>query len=159
GSVIEGRGGGLGKPAVLVTERQDFANYRLKVVYGCQSRPGGGEVELRRSSPEDGVTRSYSVAVVAGRHWLAKDRPPGNVLKLREYHYGKGRPQPRGSSPVQAALSRWHTLEVVASGGTVTTFVNGQKADEFTDRKGVYRSGGISLFVSGDSVMQFKEVS
>lgn len=157
--VLEGRGGGLGKPAVLVAERQDFANFRLKVVFGCRNRPGIGWVEVRRSSPEDGVTCSYRVMAVAGPHGMGKEYPPGNIGKFRDFRYGDRLPPARESPPVQTALSRWHTLEIVASGDTVTTFVNGKQADRFTDRKGVYRTGGIALFVGGLDSMQFREVS
>jgi hypothetical protein len=157
--VLQGRGGGSGKPAVLVSERQDFANYRLKVVFGCRSKPGFGCIEVRRSSPEDGVTRCYRVAAIAGPHGAAKEYPPGNIGKARDYRYGGHWAPARESAPVQAGVGRWHTLEVVASGDTVTTFVNGKEADRFTDKKGVYRTGGIALVVGGTECMQFKEVS
>jgi Domain of Unknown Function (DUF1080) len=45
--LLEGRGGGRGAPAVLVTERQDFKNFTLQVKLGFK-KPGGGGIELRR---------------------------------------------------------------------------------------------------------------
>src|ERR1700679_2552591 len=59
GGVLEGRGGGRGQPAVLATDKQDYANYKLRIVYGCQ-KPGGGGIELRRSG-EGSTTNCYMV--------------------------------------------------------------------------------------------------
>ncbi len=44
--VIEGRGGGAGQPGVLVTEREDFTNYRLRVEFQCLTPGGGAGIEL-----------------------------------------------------------------------------------------------------------------
>jgi Domain of Unknown Function (DUF1080) len=158
GGVLEGRGGGKGQPALLVTERQDFTNFRLRVQFGCR-KPGGGGIELRRSCPAEGTTNSYEVSVGVNPHWLAARRPPGNVTKLKHYRYGGQRPPPHESELIKAAVNCWHTLECHVVGNTITTYVNGRKADEFTDSKGLFRSGGIALFCYGDSVVQFREVS
>ena len=158
--IIEGRGGGLRHPAVLVTERQDFSsNYKLRVQFGCRSKPGGAAIELRRSSPREGVTSSYMVSAAVNPHWFGSARPSGNVLKMKNYRYGSPAPPARESAPVGAAVNHWHTLEITVAGDTITTFVNGRKADTFTDRKRAFRSGGIALFICGDSVVQFKEVA
>jgi hypothetical protein len=156
--VLEGRGGGRGQPALLVTERQDLGNFRLRVQFGCR-KPGGGGIELRRSSPAEGTTNAYEISIGVNPHRLAAQRPPGNVSKLKRYRYGAQRPPARESEPIEAATNRWHTLECHVVGNTITTYVNGLKADEFTDSKGVFRSGGIALFCYGDSVVQFREVS
>lgn len=156
--VLEGRGGGKGQPALLVKERQDFTNFRLRVQFGCRKAAGGG-IELRRSSPAEGTTNSYEISIGVNPHRLAAQRPPGNVCKLKRYRYGGQRPPARESEPIKAAVNCWHTLECHVVGNTITTYVNGRKADEFTDSKGVFRSGGIALFCYGDSVVQFREVS
>ena len=56
--VLEGRGGGFGKPAVLLSKRQDFKNFRLraKVRYPVDSH---GWIELRRSTTAAGNNGYY----------------------------------------------------------------------------------------------------
>jgi hypothetical protein len=156
--VLEGRGGGRGQPAVLATDKQDYANYKLRIVYGCQ-KPGGGGIELRRSG-EGTTTNCYMVANSITGHGMAADYPAGNVVKLRNYTYGVTRfPPARSSARLPAAVARWHLMEITVNGNTVSTTLNGQPADKFTDGKKPTASGGIGLFVFGDAVVQFKEVS
>jgi Domain of Unknown Function (DUF1080) len=159
GGVIEGRGGGWGKDAILVfTGRQDFRDFKLRVTFGCRSDPGFAAVQLRRTPPGE-ATNTYAVAATVNPHRMAKDWPSGNIARWRGYRTGDRWPVPRKSEPVKAAAGHWHVLEIHAVAGTITTYVNGQQADQFTDRKGGYRSGGIGLFVGGDSIVQFREVS
>jgi Domain of Unknown Function (DUF1080) len=158
GSVLTGRGCGSGKPAALATERQDFTNYRLRIKYGCR-KPGGGFIQLRRSSPAEGVSSSYMVSAAVTPSWLAQQCPAGNVGKWKDYQIGAAWPPARDSQPVTAPANRWHTLEIEVTGNRVTTFVNGKKTDEFTDRKSSFQTGGIALFVCGDSAVQFQEVA
>lgn len=62
-------------------------------------------------------------------------------------------------TPIPAAAGRWHTLEIWAVGNTITTYLNGRKADEFTDSKGSFPTGGIALVCRGDSAVLYREVS
>jgi hypothetical protein len=154
--ILEGRGGGRGAPALLVTQRQDFVNYRLRVVFGFHE-PGGGGIELRRSG-ENNVTTSYWVSACVAPDWQAKERPVGNVTKIKGFHYGNPLPPARQSARLTLGVNRWHTIDISVIGNKVTTVVNGSKLDEYVDRKQSNRRGGSALLCRGDSVMQFKSV-
>ncbi len=159
GGVIEGRGGGQGQPGVLVADRQDYVNFRLRAQF-CYRQPGdGGTIEVRRSSPAEGVSSSYRVSAHLNPNRMRGVRPPGNVLRCRVYRYGTAEPQARAATPIKAEAGRWHTLEIQVTGNTVTTYVNGRKADEFTDSKRAFTTGGIALVCRGDSAVLYREVS
>ena len=53
----------------------------------------------------------------------------------------------------------WHTVEITAIGGVITTTVDGKKAAEFTDPENTYSAGTISLACRRTSTVRFKEVS
>jgi hypothetical protein len=155
--ILEGRGGGPEQPAVLVSERQDFTNFTLNLKYRFR-KPGGGGIELRRSSKGE-RTSCYWVSARVNPEEGAADFPPGNIAKLKEHEYGEGDfPPARESAPIQAAPDRWHTLTITVTGNKIATFVNGRKADEFTDSKKGFRAGVIALFVRGDSTAQFQSI-
>jgi hypothetical protein len=158
GGILEARGGSAGQPAVLVADRPDFpAAYRLRVVYGSDT-PACGGVEVRRAG-EGPITSSCFVTAGVGPHWLARERPAGNVTRLKDYRYGVTKlPPARPSARQGLAVNRWHTLDVVVNGNTVTTFVNGKKADSYIDRRASAEPGGISLFCCGDSAIRVKAV-
>jgi hypothetical protein len=156
GGVIEGRGGGPGHPGVLVTDREDFADYKLRITYGCQ-KPSGGGVEVRRVGDSSSTSSYFVAACVNGYYDMAKF-PPGNILKLKSYVYGQAAPPTRASAQLPAAPTRWHLLEITVNGNTVTTSLNGQRADLFTDSKARTPAGAITLVVRGDSIVQFKDI-
>lgn len=156
GDILEGRGGGDRRPGVLVTQRTDYSNYRLRVVFGFQT-PGGGGIELRRSGDGD-VTNCYWVSACVSPYNETKERPPGNITKLKDYRYGSLFPPARTSATVNAGVNRWHTMEVTVNGDRVTTVMNGRQVDSYADRKLSNRSGAIALVCRGTSVIQFKSV-
>lgn len=159
GGILEGRGGGIGQPAVLVTERQDYGDYKLRILFGFTGQAGGGGVELRRSG-EDAVTTCYFVTANAGPYSEVKERPSGNITRLRSYTYGsKLTVPPRPSARVALGANTWHTLDVTVAGNRVTTFIDGKKVDDYTDRKkDAASSGGIALFCRGDSCLKVKSI-
>jgi hypothetical protein len=157
--VIEGRGGGAGQPGVLVTERDDFTNYRLRVEFQCLTPGGGAGIELRRASPGDNVVNCYWVSGTVHPNPDAKAKPPGGIVRCRNYRYGSARPPGRACKLVKAAAKRWHTLECQVEGNTITTWLNGVKVDELTDNKQPFESGAIALFCRGDSVVHIRKVS
>jgi hypothetical protein len=156
GGILEGRGGGPGHPAVLVTQRQDFRNYRLRVTFGYP-RAGVGFIELRRTGGAE-TTSCYSVSCRVTFPGDTADRPAGNITKLKGYRYGGNFPPARVSERVSVGAKKWHTLEIVATGNHIVTFVDGQKADEFTDGKHEHRAGGIALVGSGASIIHIRDV-
>jgi len=157
--MILGQGGGQQQPGVLVTERQDYVNFRLRVVFNYRDPGTGGVIEVRRSSPADGVSSSYGVSTHLHPNRM-KVPTPGAVQRRKDYRYGTAAPQRRATEKlIPAAAQRWHTLEIRVVGNRITTWLNGRKADEFTDSKGSFPSGGIALVCRGDSAVLFREVS
>src|SRR5262249_26239726 len=108
--ILEGGGGGRGNPAVLVTNRPAFTNYKLRVAFGFP-RAGGAHIQLRRSGAAEG-TSCYPVSIWAGSDWQTSERPAGNVTKLKDYHYGARLPPARESERVNTSEGTWHTLEI-----------------------------------------------
>src|SRR4051812_8056707 len=65
--ILEGRGGGVGNPAVLVGEKQNYKNYKLRVTFGCR-KPGGGGIELRRAGGGGGTSCYWGSGLPRG-YW------------------------------------------------------------------------------------------
>jgi Domain of Unknown Function (DUF1080) len=157
GGILEGRGGGgLGNPAVLVTESQ-HTNYRLMVQFRYLET-GAGSIELRRSG-EGRITNCYHISTTVPKHQWSQGRSPGNIVKLKNYQYGTAGPPPRRSQSLAAPVGQWHTLEMLVNGNEITTWLNGKPSDHFIDRKGGPASGNIALMVASDSSVQFRTVS
>ncbi len=157
--MILGQGGGRGQPGVLVADRQNYVNFKLRVQFNYRDPGSGGCIEVRRSSPGENMSSSYRVAAHLHPNRM-KVRAPGTVLQCTDYRYGTAEPQPRSTgTPIPAAAGHWHTLEIHVVGNTITTWLNGRKADEFTDSKAWFPSGGIALVCRGDSAVLYREVS
>jgi hypothetical protein len=156
GGVLEGRGGGRGQPAVLATERQDFRNYRLRVVFAFP-RPGGGGLELRRDGGADATT-CYWVSASVAPYPLSRERPAGHISRLRDYRYGTPLPPARAVAARAPGAGAWHTLDVIVSGHRVVTAVDGKPVDDYTDRRATVPAGGIALVCRGDSILRVKEI-
>lgn len=156
--LLEGLGGGRKQPALLVTERQDFANYRLLVTFAFADKGGGG-IELRYTGDMDALN-AYWVAASAGPYFEVKERPPGHITKLAGYRFGDLFPPPRPARiRAAAAANRWHTLDVTVAGNRITTVLDGRTVDDFTDRgKEPLPPGAIALLARGDSILRVKDV-
>ena len=154
--MLEGRGAGQGGGAVLTSQRNDFRNYRLRVKFRYREEGGGG-IELRRSVAGD--TRSaYSVSICIWPSVDSRNRPPGNIIKLKDLRFRGFFPPVRRSELIDAGVNRWHMLEITASKNQISTSVNGKMADEYLDGKDWYRSGAVALAVRNNSVIQFQEI-
>lgn len=154
GGVLEGRGGGRGRPAVLVSQRQDFADYRLRVVFSADTTAAAA-VEVRHTGAGQNRSCYWVSAVVDGD---PSTRPPGNVTKLSDYRYGDAFGPARRSRRVAAASGRWHTLVVTVTGGHIVTSVDGLPVDDYVDAKRAYASGGIALVCGGPYAVHVRSV-
>jgi serine/threonine protein kinase len=158
--VLEGRGsGGRGGGAVLVTERQDFTDFRLRIKYRYP-KEGSGSVQIRHSVSE----KRESCYAVASSIWPERDArssPPGRIQKLTNYLYGNNtgnQEKPQVAKEFPAKVNTWHDLEIEAVGNKVSTWFNGNKVAEYADAKNTFRSGAIALACRNDSTVQFQEV-
>jgi hypothetical protein len=153
GGILEGRGGGGRKMALLVTERQDFRNFTLTVRFRFK-RLGLGGIEVRRS----GVGHATSCYVVPFYPEGPEGPWAGTITRLKDHEYGTDFPPVRESKTVTTAVNRWHSLTITVVGNRVTTTVNGVKADEYDDPRSGFRSGAIALWVAAESAGQFEAV-
>jgi len=154
--VLEGRGGGEGNPAVLVTQRQNYANFRLRAKFHYL-QDGWGWIELRRAS----VGETRNGYMVHHGVWPTTDRwqiPIGSITKMNNYAYGHGIGWAKQAEPAPAAVEAWNTLDITAVKNRITTSVNGRVVGEYTDPSGWYGSGEIALAIRGVSAAHFQEV-
>lgn len=158
GGVLEGRGGGKPHPAILGTDRQDYQNFRLRVVFSSPG-PGGGWIGIRQTG-DTTSSNSYCVSVATTGDWQAAGYPAGNVLKIKDLHLGvTPAPPAHESARIRTAPRQWHTLIVTAIGNRISTTVDGRPADDYTDLKqGGYRSGSFFILCRGDSVLRIRDI-
>ena len=156
--VLEGRGGGDLKPAVLVSQRLDFKNFRLRVKYRYQ-QDGAGYIEIRRTAAGQG----RSGYAIHHANWPTKDRwhdTVGTVMRMSNQPYGPGGGVERKAArAVPAPLNEWNILEVTAVKNRLTVTVNGQLVTDYIDVTAWHDDGGIALNVWGQYAVQFQEVS
>jgi serine/threonine protein kinase len=158
GGVLEGRGSGIDRnPAVLVTERRDFANFHLRLKFRYEKAEGGGGIEIRRSS----VGGNKSCYLVSHGAWPTTDRwqnPVGSITKLSNHAYGYGYPWEKQAEPAPAAIDTWNALDITAVRNRITASLNGKVVAEHTDPAGWYAAGEIGLFAWYNTVVQFQEI-
>jgi len=157
--VLEGRGGGFGKPAVLVSKRRDFKNFRLRVKVRYLDAESYGRIELR-CTLTDGGSNGYFVSHGVWPTPIPHAPPFGCVAKAIDYHYGPGPIDWQGEpKPISCETDRWYTMEVSLTKNVLTTSVDGNKLSDYTDADETYKLGAIALVCSGDSGrVQFQEV-
>jgi serine/threonine protein kinase len=154
GGLLEGRGNGNGKWAVLVSKREDFANFRLRAKFRY-TRGDFGVIEFRRVMKE---TNSFAYHVAAGRMAGIRSVSTGSLSWASGYQYGKSFDWKLKTEVSDFKPYTWYTLEISAIGNRITTSVNGQKLVEYLDGQERYRRGAIALVSNGVSTMQFQEV-
>ncbi len=158
GGVLEGKGNG--KAAVLVAQRQDFANFHLRIKFreDDHQERGGGNIEIRRSPVGD----NRNGYLVRRGLWPTIDReqtPVGSITKMSNHPYWHGIAWEKRAESVPVAADVWNTLDITAIRNRISTSVNGKKVAEYMDASGWYGSGGIAFVVWGDSVLQFQEIT
>jgi Domain of Unknown Function (DUF1080) len=159
--LLEGRKGGEGKPALLVTQRTDFSNFRLRIKFRYRTA-GAGKVEIRRSRVGD----NRSCYLIHHGVWPTTAKwqiPVGTVGKLSNRPYSDGGPGRRAENTkvaktVSVPLDTWNVLDITAVRKRVTVLINEQTVNEFIDTSGWYANGEIALTAWVNSVVQFKEV-
>jgi hypothetical protein len=155
--VLEGRGGGDLKPAVLVSQRLDFKNFRLRVKYRYQ-QDGAGHIELRRTAAGQG----RSGYAIHHANWPTNDKwhdTVGTVMKMSNQPYGPGGGVERKAArAVPAPLNAWNILEVTAVRNRLTVTVNGRLVTDYIDVSARYDDGGIALNVWGQYAAEFQEI-
>ncbi len=156
--VLEGRGGGKGCPAVLVSERQDFTNFRLraKVRYPVDSH---GWIEVRRSATQGG-SNGYFVYQGVWPTPTESVRPVGSVANATDYRYGSFLKFQLEAEPTSFETNTWYTIEISVNKNILTTSANGKRLSDYIDTNESYSSGAIALVCRGDAgPVQFQEIT
>jgi serine/threonine protein kinase len=156
--VLECRGGGeAGRPAVLRSNRQDFANFRLRI-RTRYPHAGGGYVEVRISLPNE-LRSSYGVYHGAWPTTQVYQGVPGCISKIKDVKFGtRGNFTAVKVDPFPVSANEWHDLVIEAVRNRITVSLDGKKISEYTDFDEPYSSGAIALGCPFDSVVQFQEV-
>jgi serine/threonine protein kinase len=157
GGMLEGKGNG--KAAVIVTQRQDLANFHLRVKFREDDHraAGGGNIEIRRSPVGD----NRNGYLVCRGVWPAigtEQTPVGSITKMSNHPYWHGIAWQMRAEPISVAVNVWNTLDITAIGNRITTSVNGRRVAEYLDASGWYGAGGIGFVVWGNSVLQFQDI-
>ena len=155
GNGAGGRGNG---PGVLVTDRDDYSDFKLRAV-AFNSDDKDKQIIIRRSSTET-TTDGYCINVGGTENGDGKSIPIGSISKKNNHRNGTRIEWNVIATAISTPVGTWHTLEVVATGNKIATYVNGQKAAEYTDRGSpTFTSGEIILVCRSDSSIQYKEIS
>ncbi len=155
--VLEGRGGGFRKPAVLISKRRDFKNFRLraKVRYPDESF---GWIELRRSTTAGG-NNGYFVWHGVWPPQTGGAYPSGSVTKASDFHYGANLHFQVQPEPTSFGMNTWYTIEIALDKNVLTTSVDGKKLSTYTDVDESYKFGAIAMVCRGVSgPVQFQEI-
>ena len=164
--VLEGRGAGGGKAAVLVTNRQNYRDFRLRATLLYTDVFGTGHIQLRRSE-WSGKWNGYLVTSGAGwnrtedgqRRKIADQGTfplIGSVAKLNGAHlYG---PWGLLSKPIPYSSQRWNVIEITILKNRIYTKVNDVTVSEYVDDNEPYASGRIALVCNEASNVRFRSV-
>ena len=144
GGMLEGKGNG--KAAVIVTQRQDLANFHLRVKFREDDHraAGGGNIEIRRSPVGD----NRNGYLVCRGVWPAigtEQTPVGSITKMSNHPYWHGIAWQKRAEPIPVAVNVWNTLDITAIGNRITTSVNGRRVAEYLDDFRVVRRRGDRL--------------
>jgi serine/threonine protein kinase len=138
---------GKGQPNQLVTVRDDYKDFHLRVVARI-NRGGDSGVFIRCQPAKVIPPPGYEVEISGGPGLLAT----GSVRKIDE------REETLDAVRIMhAPADTWFTLEIIARSEHIITRINDQPCAEVTDD--TFRSGRIELQVFGaNTLVQFKKV-
>ncbi len=157
--ILQGQGSGeQGIGATLVTERKDFADFRLRAKFRFPE-DGGAGIEVRYNYDAGNEARSsYPVSHgvwPSNRDWV---QTPGRIAKLVGHPYGSGWGFLGQSGPISVTPNEWHALEIEAVGNEITTRIDGKKTEVFIDHDAAIASGAIALLCWYNSTVQYQEI-
>ncbi len=156
-NALVARGSGIpGQPSILVSERQNFANFRLRFSFRVENG-GGGCIEIRRSSV--GAVRSgYSISLGTWPNIHALNLPVGSIARLDHRQYGTTIPDWTPARRMDVAANDWHEMVIAAEGNRITVWLDRREVNRDQDNLRSYPSGEIVLGGRADSVVRFKEI-
>jgi serine/threonine protein kinase len=157
--VLEGRGSGPpdGR-AILMTRRQDFTNFRLRVKFRYREE-GYGQIEIRYS-PVGGGRNGYLIRQSSWPNTAAGQTPVGSIFKAQNLAYGTPFTYAKFAVAYAVPINVWNQMEIVAVGGRITTSVNGKQVASYVDTSGWHGSGGITLVALPQvALVEYQEIT
>ncbi len=142
-------------PAALVTKRNDYSNFRLRVVTSNLDGKGK-QIHLRRSATDS--VNGYGVMVCSDTLNNPQPVGVGSIGKYINHPYRAKPPMIIGASPSSIRIGEWYILEITVVGNHITTAINGRKVAEYTDQDNSYDKGEISFVCQASSMIQYKQI-
>jgi hypothetical protein len=153
--ILTGTGGGeVGKNAILVTRRDDYSNFHLRLE---MMNPDGkaSAISVRCSSPS-GKRSGYRIPT--GGDAVGKSINPGSISKAVDAAANAVIDWHAAAASVGIKEGEWFTLEVIAQNEAITTMVNGQVAATYQDKGKPILQGEIWLSSRSDTVKHFRKI-
>jgi len=132
--VTDGTLTGSGAEGLLVTDRSDFENFRLRVE-GMLGKGGDSGVLFRARDEPPGF--AYEAQIGGGSFPWAR-----NTGSLILFAKGGGE---LALAPKAVPTGQWFTMEILAEGNQFTIWVNGNKTVAYEDKKNPCSRGAIKL--------------
>jgi serine/threonine protein kinase len=155
--LLTGRGSGeVGGRAVLISKRDDYANFKLKLRVFNSADDRGRRIYLRRSTIDD-LTSGYAINL--SRHPGEADQGPapaiGSIGKVLVRQHDEFRDAE--ATRLNLPIGQWYDLEITASGNGIETVVNGTRVAHYNDPYRSYSGGEIVLSCHTDATIQVKD--
>ena len=155
--VLQGRGSGKpgGGGGVLVSDRRDLKNFRLRARLRIAAA-WGGAIEVRRTAEGD----LASGTIVSLCRWPAVPVATAGSLGVLDRHPEGVAPDGWFAAlPTPIETDKWFDLMVDVYGETVVTWVNGKRVCESTGPDGSHPSGAIALTTGPNATLQYQSIT
>jgi serine/threonine protein kinase len=154
--LLTGRGSGqVGGRAVLISKRDDYSNFKLRMRVFNSADDHGRRISLRRCTIDD-LTSGYEVNL--SLHPGDTDEGPAPGIGSIGKVIVRQRDEFRGAEATRLKLpiGDWYDLEITASGNSIETVVNGTRVAHYSDPYRSYAGGEIVLSCLFDATIQVK---
>lgn len=145
---------GGGPMTHIFTERDDFADFHLRIEFKINDKGNSGI--FFRSGFNPGVPKGYEAQINATHTDPVKS---GSIYPNGSFGLDKYKKDTCIMDKAAHGPDEWVVQEVICKGPTITTIVNGKKQIEWTDPEHRFKKGHIALQGHDPgSVMSFKKV-
>jgi hypothetical protein len=157
GGTLRGIGGGVnGQPGILLSERKNFSNFRLRIK-SRYIREQAGRIVIRHSYTDNKMT-GYGIFLGNGAVVDGTAMTPGSIQKLSDVSFDQSWTCDQLGAMVALGIAEPYTLEIMAMGNRIVTSVNDQNVAEYTDHNDGPTSGEILLWTAGASTVEYQEI-
>jgi len=148
---------GVGRGYVRTTTA--YADYRLRLEWRWPAKAGNSGVMLHVVGRDLIWPKGVECQLAAGRAgdfaFFSDARGKEEIVSRNPSGVSTGRLSRTAAAPVEKAPGEWNLYEIVVSGDTITTSVNGVLVNRMS---GVLPSGGLIAFQSEGSPIDFRNI-